>query len=1603
MLVSKRIDVSLIIFISLLLTACFKPSVPKDTKVQGDSQNKTFNIEGEEQLPIHSNQYTFQVVKMSARGKKLIYVTKDGWQYAKTKHYIPKICVQDQNTKKSIPEGFPFYVDVSGEVIEVKTDDSGCFEWNDSVNFDHFAYQARYILKTYRISGKGTHKGWWNVQFAFNPWSELRSKGKGISPGKPLHQLDLNHKEKANLVYNQAQLDAQTETAKIRLEKVDSYKVSVDTLRDSDNVTNDSVYTNFQEKINGIEMEGLNAANHRMSIDLSLRPKAEVVSVNGKNIQIPVDSGRFKVYAHIVAEGVGAKGSQSMMISGNFRPGIAEIRDDSGILNVNVQTNLVLRATNKELKLVLRMVPLGPGKDMKAYDGLFQLGRFERLIGKGSLPLDPKKYLDEDRFDYDKYVNKSLEAVGGKITDTSGVESFEMTELSVQYSYVGEGETATKRSISFTMKTCFSDPFTGTKLGYTDFDYQLETSDASTDRSKPESESEWGEWRKLDVDKDGCGTIYHSVLHKYYEVERFYFPKAHVYMKSSGKKYKRTLVARVNPWADSYGVFGQDGSKITNHQLSKIQAVLDSKPPSRFFLNNFSYVTQQFRYEIDRFLQLKVFKTVLLRTNPFVLRYSSLKYGRRAIERLRDGIYLMKIGILKDYLDPTSKGIAITSDHKDMPSGANSAAHIGVLKKSDGGVFKIDTSKEALKTIEPKQFITVEQKLVRVNAGHIITPVELSMTDLRLMRIRSQMLIQLETINEEELFKANVLEKSLNENQVEVFRKFKMGYSSETVEKMINEFTENRERVLTDDDTRNDNEFKYLFTEKERRYFLNHLMRRADTSEFIADQKVLQKQLKDIKNAKSMGLNQLHEQLRTLEVNDLRKEAPYIDIKGLEVERTTSNGEKVHDVIYGFDNKIIDRAKLERNNYDFTLNSAAPNVDLSTLIDTNSGLSARTFVGPVTFLLNGNHSSVRPTDNLDESFCTEIDCGQIKANDRMHVYQTPSGKGETFSGKEKESAFDMYFSKLLNKDEDQKNLAKLRDEREDAMEYDKNKAKQKKSSQYYGDISYLENIQVDHLIMKKQERDQEELGTMKAKSSSALFVRSMNVTHVDLKDRKLEECVKMKRKTSVSALTSESNNSGHPDENVECFPTDQYSQLAEDFYKKDLGKGLSYIYQFKDYDQPEADAAKMKSGFYDWLKYYIANHEMDTEHANHNDYKSILCNKLTHNIFDQYNLIAKRGSTMDSFAKFGSFSFVYNACILGLEKNEQLTGREKRRTSPFHTETKLFVKNIHPGVIYKGGKSMNINVGSHVGIGKSMKIGMSKSVSPTETMKSLFGMIPGVSALFNFTGFNIRVSDDKGTTKSSGANISQGTYLAMQQATVNFSIKEFDQCMILKWNPAFMDELFSVFGEDSFNRLKERRLTLNSLLMKSLSQVLAMESWEKEAWNTALDRGFLLCDGERHINKDATNELYRFDERYYYFTQHFTEGDILDPGDIYNHPWLLRIRGDADFVRFLTAMQADPAPFTYDDMFNKSVDQWAAEKLKFPMDRLTDVYLNFVPSYYGVYTPLKDEVQFPPSSDLYDIIYGETNEEIEKFKGKFKPAYSVKSTNALQQQRDYTP
>ena len=182
-------------------------------------------------------------------------------------------------------------------------------------------------------------------------------------------------------------------------------------------------------------------------------------------------------------------------------------------------------------------------------------------------------------------------------------------------------------------------------------------------------------------------------------------------------------------------------------------------------------------------MNMTVKKTVLMTLKPMILKYNSIVWGRSGLSDIRDGIYLMKIGMQKDYLDPmANKGVVITDD---------------IYPKRRNGSNLQTMSQTEAENIEKRQFLVVKQTLVRVLGGKIVTPIEFEIDDLRTLRIRSQMLIQLETIDEMLLRAALLANEKLNGlvNDYSSAKTIEVMSIQDTLEELSRKLQEHNENV----------------------------------------------------------------------------------------------------------------------------------------------------------------------------------------------------------------------------------------------------------------------------------------------------------------------------------------------------------------------------------------------------------------------------------------------------------------------------------------------------------------------------------------------------------------------------------------------------------------------------------------------------------------------------------------------------------------------------------------------------------------------------------------------------------------------------------------
>lgn len=1185
---------------------------------------------------------------------------------------------------------------------------------------------------------------------------------------------------------------------------------------------------------------------------------------------------------------------------------------------------------------------------------------------------------------------------------------------------------------------------------------------------------------RIKADAKGCIRFIDKMRHKYYKTERLVKRKVLIKRKNDENDNGTTLTVYINPWDEKFGTFGTDARAVSKTFLENLQN--RKKIPSRFFIKDFGYETLRFRYEIDENMKLQVKKTVLFRTRPLVLRYSNILQGINSIHDLRDGIYLLKLAYQKDYLDPAAStrdtiskmreyGVAEDEiDPNNLPINRIGSPAVRTEEVDENGfpVYEYNENKPQLEIVDPidgefdpqdpssgrvitddrrarserllsegpqshlieskydprkKQNLSIVKKLVRVNAGNIITPIEFSVDDLRLLRIRSQLFIQIEPVNQVRLQIVNMaselIEKSL------VLRK---GQSSEfncLPEIDQQEIQQEKMRALDilaqeiDDDVyiSSVEDLKEIFAKpavvdafekfsnvgafRNLSHIFNQITHKgsdvfdyksirdidmettapieldriANISKKIESDNNFINQVKEFSSGLS---NELREDFRTdfrvrsddatlsysgsetfdRFCRDTYQESEYEDCLESAIKEGFDQTEsrnlcKCFDVVsQEFQPVEVDEAKeildLKKKNAvaafvssltgesalsdlltnDFTLNGASSDLsDLDLLLDEykSDDIRPRTFVGPLTFVKNSNSGSLRPTDNLDEGHCVTDDCNTADPVDRY-------GSIKNFT-------------------------------------YERSK--------YHGSIAHFAGVQVDDFIngailpngdiidsyaeYKRKKKNKENYNSL-----IYHFVEGMNLNFVSLKDETLfepiENCFDVDKETGRCLVV---NNNRVIDKNElldqyvkNIMKTDEFTD--EDKYRKLVANGFNHQTPCTKFDRFDClQGPSLKN-----LRDLVVKEFPASDNPNYNGIVPVgyarfnqqeranMCGYLV------YGSMAKH-----LYAELEKKDYQGRLSVVQLEKNADrkeventlvkiLNSCVQQSENAISMERKYKI-NQTGRYYYLGGKSLNINLGQSTGISHSSSTSRNLSVSPSDIIQGLAKPFTGNGIAKDIFGsWSWSYSKGSSYSASAGTSINQGTFLVMQNAEFDVELTNYEQCVVTRWSEPMVRMYPKVFTGSLFDYGEE----------------------ESEVLGRKLRSGFMICSGEEETEPIAIRETY------YYFTQHFVEGDMQDRNDIHNHPWLLQLRGLREYETFLAAAKSDHVQAEKEDkrtvhafelvkwsdmvksdlqsvtrpsLSDEGYDKFdRLKKHSWPLTQLVRTYRRISPTFPGLYTQL---------------------------------------------------
>ncbi|MGZ3722819.1 MAG: hypothetical protein ACXVA9_07825, partial [Bdellovibrionales bacterium] len=256
--------------------------------------------------------------------------------------------------------------------------------------------------------------------------------------------------------------------------------------------------------------------------------------------------------------------------------------------------------------------------------------------------------------------------------------------------------------------------------------------------------------------------------------------------------------------------------------------------------------------------------------------------------------------------------------------------------------------------------------------------------------------------------------------------------------------------------------------------------------------------------------------------------------------------------------------------------------------------------------------------------------------------------------------------------------------------------------------------------------------------------------------------------------------------------------------------------------------------------------------------------------------------------------------------------------------------------------NLNFNVGEGFSVGTST--GWSAGMDLTDIVGA-GASLTGAGVLKTATAIIKPVTLKYGTglSSSEGTSISESTYLVSQIAGFDVELTAYERCAWIGLSDQTVKRMASSWGD--------------SRVARAIG--LGTADFSNSAVLTAFHRGLFICEGKSREN----NKPISVPESYFYFTQHFTEGDMLDQADLYNHPWLFSLRGMRDFTTFVEKIRAQELVNLPEFLYHLTGTNDARPK-GWALEHLGDAYRNVTPTFPGFYTVLD---RGEPSIDVFAL------------------------------------
>ncbi len=1633
----------LMCILSFSMVGCFSPDKesPGSSGLNGADESSDFYVsDGKFLTEKDVNSTRTQI--MSASSQQNVNL----WNLNYIKQFTFNVCLTERGSEQDISMQEFIIKDSYGQKIaDVKTRRDGCFNWNESFHYNYLA-PAAYIKMKRKLYSKKLFKGAASFHIVFNPWFDRdTSDGTSLTAFIPEFEGDLlastsmipvtDPQEIKDVLMgkNASELDGQ-----LFIKNIDYDLVKANSKVTSEwnlHLRNARLFVRVR-KAEGVyhELELYKGGKYSVMarvLQASGTSNREIVPLSLYN---PHFSTRTDVDVYgkdpLFVEWPKFYINQTRDNTPEFPLPFHNFSND-GRLQGQIPLSITNWLETKRFMLVLIVKPESfpyPGF-LKPFKGVFQGGFFTSNSGKAKFlePSDHKLFEKRGFFNtkaslFDEYLdlNENLSNPNGAPV----FQDFDASEVQLNFSENLMGEGLTNRGIAYQTLTCLRQKNNNVAPAGQRFKIVVRAGSKNRDLNYIEKDYDLNSQQEMPIKQTliktangaGCISWTDEMWFRHFVPEEYIQVVAEV--SEVGSNSHITLKYRVNPWDEGW-TFGKDERAIERKFLARYRD--QKKVSSRYFLPNFSYQTLRFKYDIDKYLNLIVSKQVLFNFSASTLRYNSNRQGRFGIYHLRDGIYMLKAAMEKNYLDPTTTGVWVTKppeqdcselDEEEMEEGAETVLAPRPECYSKSKFIECVDCENQVKSFLEKPFLDEENRsdirmrrhldvfsgLVRVVGGKIITPVSFEVKDLRVMRLRSNLFVQIDPVNEWSLWMAKLYSQFYDE----VYQGKYANLAKKEAERKAALRMLNKQRGNTSKEDafyKKDNFFmpKYYHEEKARN-IKKMLAKMKGDPRFIHRKLVINQQNERHSTLAPDG-TQTNEVMVEHQGKEYRVcEAPnnafvsWADVfEAFEIDSSDHkyllsdiDGDlnTFHRETLGYDNSFLNkdtsdgtclfvdnviRPLLTNDHSEMQLNPINK-MNMGDFIDMESGLEQTTFFGPMTFLSNGNGSNMRPTKNISEFVCPSSDSCDESASE---AYLEKSLELAMAEYKKFPMGETDYVSSELNHGErDEVSEREKLSEKDPVilpnkfiLEYlNKSHSNEYEKSPYFGSLAYVNNLLVydysnrdsqGNVIPNSRDLESEakrlksiEKKENEVRSKLFYYLNNYNLDFVTLGSEKVMmyhpvgDCAKIEN-IPFKDIADETQcfipvpDNGHVDEKIQSRLTRdldtkndvrqmlQSLKISENLAQKICDHQLDRFYKIsanipvahkltqifnkkKRKDEIDDEIGSLSGGIFSSSKDKAREEDLNLEK-----------NTLEEEIKELNEEVSTLGSVID-------VSSMTSACVKELMSQVNIDPVKKVDIINgliLDVERKIRVKQTG-SYAFKGGKALNINISDQVSMGysESYSFNIGRGISLSDINKVITGWasaaFPVVGDVVKWTtetfamGLDMiygdrKWSDSESNSRSEGNSISEGTFLVMQNATLDVELTDYVQCVTVTFSENFMKTI--ALHENEFTKKGNDEPLLLSYAQKHQLPFETVKE-KQEDIKQGLMKGLMICDeseGEKAINNSSyVQKILPIRENFYYFTQHFTEGDMLDTGDLANHPWLKAIRGKTDMWRFLAKIRS---------------------------------------------------------------------------------------------------